>query len=478
MMAGSDGSPASGERRMSVRGRAATFGTATLVGHLSQFAWLGFGSRTMSSETFAAVLAAQVTYGFLQIVIDNGPGLYGARLSASQGIGTELRGSIVRVRMELGAVCAALGVVVGASGGVPSLRATLPFALALFLFAALNYWEPYGHGDIRPWSAYVVLRAAAPAGLAVLYFGRHEPFPLWLAGLAECAVIITVAGAFRLRTYEAARAALSAQRGPWKSVTRIGLPVVVGQLGFACGTVVLNATGAAAAAAVFAVGIRLVTGLNQLTGTLATALFPQLAAEARDDDLNVRGVSITSRVLVLLSFSATALLMFEPGLITSMLITHSADTADAAVIVTLSTSCATGFLVLFTLVMLARSGEAVFLRVYGTATAVVVAGSVAVILTPAPRAATMACVFCGGQLAGMTVLARRAGAALRSVEAIVHRTARAAAMLAALGATAAAVPAARPAIATATVLCAVIFALAGTMRRRRIALGASTASRI
>jgi O-antigen/teichoic acid export membrane protein len=478
MVAGSEDSPPAGRRRMSVRGRAATFGAATVAGHLSQFAWIAFGSRTMSGQTFAAVLAAQATYGFLQIVIDNGPGLYGARLSASRRIDAELRGSILRVRVELGALCALLGVAVGAAGGLPSLQATLPFALALFLFAALNYWEPYGHGDIRPWSTYVVLRAAAPAGLAVLCFGLHEPFPVWLAGLAECSVILTVAGAFRLRTYEAARAALSARRGPWRSVTRIGLPVVIGQLGFACGTVVLNATGAVAAAAVFAVGIRLVTGLNQITGTLATALFPQLAAGGREGDLNVRGVWIASRVLVLLSFGATALLMVAPSLITSVLLTHSARGADAVVIVTLSTSCATGFLVLFTLVMLARSGEAAFLGVYGTATAVVLTGAVAVILSPAPHAAAMASFFCAGQLAGMTVLARRAAAALRSAEAIVRRTARAAVVLAVLGATAAAVPAARPATATATVLCAVIAALAGTTRRPRIALGASAAPRI
>jgi len=170
--------------------------------------------------------------------------------------------------------------------------------------------------------------------------------------------------------------------------------------------------------------------------------------------------------------------MVAPSLITSVLLTHSAKSADAVVIVTLSTSCATGFLVLFTLVMLARSGEAAFLGVYGTATAVVLTGAVAVIVSPAPHAAAMASFFCAGQLAGMTVLARRAAAALRSAEAIVRRTARAAVVLAVLGATAAAVPAARPATATATVLCAVIAALAGTTRRPRIAVGASAAPRI
>ena len=462
---------------MSVRRRALTFGGAAVLGHLSQFAWLALGSRTMSGETLGAVLAAQVVYGFLQIVIDNGPGLYGARLAAAGRINAQVRGSIVRVRLELGVVCALLSLAVGAAGGTRSLEAIAPFAAALVLFAALNYWEAYGLGDVRPWSAYVVLRAAVPAVLALVCFAFHRSFPSALAGVAECAVILVVAGAFGLFASGTVRGALSASRSPWRSVSRIGLPVVVGQLGFACGTIALNAAGAATAAAAFAVSVRLVTGLNQLTGTLATALFPHLAASSVRRELDLRGVRLAARALVVLSFGAAAVVMYFPALVTSVLLAHAAGTADTAVIVAVATSCATGFVVLFTLVLLARNGENAFLRVYGSATAVIVVGALGVALSPSPGAAAMAYVFGVGQLAGMSVLALYAGAQIPQATGVVRRTAAAAALLAGLGFVAGAIPAARPAAAVVAAASATAVAAAPVTRRRRLGLPAETISR-
>jgi O-antigen/teichoic acid export membrane protein len=464
--------------RMSTRGRAATFGGAALLGHLSQFAWIALGSRTMSSETFGAVLAAQAVYSFLQIVIDNGPGLYGARLAASQRIDAEARGSIVRVRVQLGFICAVAALAVGSAAGARSLEATIPFAVALVLFAALNYWEPYGMGDVRPWSSYVVLRSAAPAGVAFACFALGRSFAPPLAGAAECAVILTIATAFRLSAHRAVRGALTAPRGPWRSVTRIGLPVVIGQLGFACGAVVLNAVGAPRAAAVFAVSIRLVTGINQLTGTLATALFPRLAAQKKDSELDLCGVRMAARALVILSFGASAVLMYRPALVTSLLLAHAGRAAASASILTLATSCATGFVVLFTLVLLARDRENAFLVVYGTATCVILTGAVGVALAPAPSAVAMAYVFGAGQLAGMAVLARHAVLAIPEVATTVRRTAAAGAMLIGLGVVAATVPSARPATAAVAAGCATAVALGRVRRLRRFALAAETATRV
>jgi hypothetical protein len=465
---------------MSFRSRAATFGGAAVLGHLSQFAWLAFGSRTMSSEVLGAVLAAQAVYGFLQIVIDNGPGLYGARLVALRRMDAKTRGSIIRVRIELGVVCALVALAAGAAAGSRSLVAAAPFALALVLFATLNYWEPYGRGDVRPWSSYVVLRSAAPAGVALAFFCLGRSFPAPLAGMAECAVIITVAAAFRLSSYESVRALGSAPRGPWRSVTRIGLPVVIGQLGFVCGTVVLNAAGAATAAAVFAVSVRLVTGVNQLTGTLATALFPQFASDVQDSELDLRGLRVGACALVVVSFGATALLMDRPGLLTSFLITHAAPTADAAAIFTLATSCTTGFVVLFTLVLLARNGEDAFLSVYATATTLILAGAVVVALLPTatPRAALMAYVFGIGQLAGMVMLARQVVARISPAAVVARRTAGAAIALMGLGLAAATTPEVRPATAAVSAMCAALVALRQVGRRRRFGLLAGTPSRV
>jgi O-antigen/teichoic acid export membrane protein len=277
---------------------------------------------------------------------------------------------------------------------------------------------------------------------------------------------------FRLSTRVSTRGALSASRGHWRSVTRIGLPVVIGQLGFSCGTIALNAAGAATAAAVFAVSVRLVTGINQLTGAIATALFPHLASQRLDAKPDLRGVRVGARVLIILSFGAAAVLMFRPALITSVLLTHEAPTAEAAAIFTVATSCATGFVVLFTLVMLARNAERAFLSVFGTATAVILIGAVGVAASPAPRAAAMAYVFGAGQLAGMAVLARHVLKRIPSEAATVRRTAGAAIALAALGLTAATVPDARTTTAAVTATCAALLALGPVTRRRRYALPA------
>jgi O-antigen/teichoic acid export membrane protein len=461
---------------VSIRRGAATLGGAAILGHVSQFAWLAFGSRTMSSATFGAVLAAQALYGFLQIAIDNGPGFYGARLAASRRIDANTRGSIVRVRLLLALGSAGLALAIGAAAGTRSLEATAPFAVALVLFGALNFWEPYGLGDVRPWSAYVVLRSLAPAGAALVLFLLGHPFPLVLAGIAECCVIVLVSVAFGLSGRAGVFWALSARGGPWRSVTRIGLPVVIGQAGFAAGTILLNATGAATAAAVFAVSIRLVTGINQLTGTFATALFPHLARSDRSEDVEALGVGAAVRALVVLSFGASAVLMFRPMIVTSLFLPHVGGSANAATILTLATSCATGFIVLFTLVLLARNGENAFLGVYCTATSLVIAGGIVVALSPGPRAVMMAFVFVSGQVAGMFVLSRRVVAAIPHARRTVQRAATASVVLAAIGLASATMPALRHPAAIATGLAAMIAATAPVTRRRLGAPAPETAS--
>jgi len=452
---------------VTTRKLAATYGGAAVLGHLSQFAWLGLGSRTMSTEAFGTVLAAQALYGFLQVVIDAGPGFYGARLAASRGLDALTRGSIVRLRLQLALVAAGVALAVGAAADARSLEATAPFAVALVLFGALNYWEAFGLGNARPWSAYVVLRSLAPAGAALTLFLLGRSFPLVLAGIAECGVIVVVSLAFRLSARTGISRAFSAPRGPWRSVTRIGLPVVIGQMGLACGTILLNATGAAAAAAAFAVSVRLLTGINQLAGVLATALFPRLAGAEASEDVEGHGVEMGVRALVVVTFGATAVLMFRPRFVTSLLLGHAGDAAQAAAVLTLATSCATGFVVLFTLVLLARNGEDVFLRVYVAATTVILGGGIVVVLvSPAPRALAMASVFAVGQLVGMFLLARHALVSLPNRKRAVRHGAIAALVLVAVGFLAATTPGVRGSASVVTAVTALVVASAAVTRRR------------
>jgi O-antigen/teichoic acid export membrane protein len=177
---------------------AAVFGSAMAVGQASQLVWLTAGSRVLSPHDFGTVLAAQALYGILQYVVDNGPAFFGARLAAQGRLDDRTRSSLDRLRLEGSAVAAIIAIGLGLAGGQDLLVAVLPFAIALPLFALFGYWEEFGHGRSGPWSAYVVGRSAAPAAAALGFFAANADFPLPLAGVLECGVILSAAVAFGL----------------------------------------------------------------------------------------------------------------------------------------------------------------------------------------------------------------------------------------------------------------------------------------
>src|SRR4051794_18102222 len=201
----------------------------------------------MSREAFGLVLAAQALYGVLQFVVDNGPAFHGARLAASDALDEDARGSLIRVRVQLAMACALVEIAVGVAGGQSLLIATSPFGIALVLWALLNYWEPFGHGDAKPWSAYLILRAVGPAAAAGWFLAVGASFPLYLAGVIECAALLLVAISFRLGMGSAPRLALNATRGPWRIVATIGLPTMLWQASLASGTILLGIGGVAGA---------------------------------------------------------------------------------------------------------------------------------------------------------------------------------------------------------------------------------------
>jgi len=145
---------------------ATIFGSAVVLGQVGQIAWLTSGSRAMATHPFATVLAAQALYALLQTFVDSGTSLHGARMAAAGALDEAARAAVVRCRIQFAAAGAVFAIAVGAIGGGRSLTATAPYAAALVLFALMNYWESFGYGESRPWSAYVVLRTAAPAAAA------------------------------------------------------------------------------------------------------------------------------------------------------------------------------------------------------------------------------------------------------------------------------------------------------------------------
>ena len=131
-------------RRLSVSRFAVRFGAATALGQLAQVVWLVLGSRTMSRETFGSVLAAQVLYGVLQIVVDNGAAWHGARLAAAGALDDAVRASLVRVRLQLCFPAALVGLAIAAAGGWQLVAPTAPFIVALFLFGHIPVAEQPG----------------------------------------------------------------------------------------------------------------------------------------------------------------------------------------------------------------------------------------------------------------------------------------------------------------------------------------------
>jgi O-antigen/teichoic acid export membrane protein len=454
-------------RRFSPTRFAAVFGTATAIGQASQFLWLVAGARTMSAADFGTVLAAQALYGLLQYVVDNGPAFYGARLAARGGLDDAARGPLARVRLQASALAAAAALAIGAAGGASFLVAVAPFAVALGLFALFGYWERFGLGESGPWSAYVAARGAAPALAAVAILAAGGRFPLVLAGVLECAVIVGVSLAFALRPLRTLRLAFQAPPGPWRETMVIGGPTMVAQVGLASGTVLLGVTGATAAAAVLAVSVRLLTGLNQLSGLVATSLFPRLARGDETARGNAGVVSGMQLVFVLTTF-ATAVLLVEPGLFVRLFLSYTTREAEATAILTLATAAAVGYLLVVTMLLIARGLERIVLTAYAAGTSIILAGGVAVVaVSPARPALAMAAVFAAGQLAGVLVLARRTARALPELRAAARAGAAGAVAVAVVGTVAASAPSTARPLALLLAAAGLALAYALVVRRRR-----------
>ncbi|HEY8626743.1 MAG TPA: hypothetical protein VIL56_00415 [Gaiellaceae bacterium] len=435
--------PAGSASRPSVARFAAIYGSALVVGQIGQLVWLVAGSRTMSRPAFGSVLAAQALYGVLQFVIDNGSGFHGARLAAAGRLDAKARASLVRLRLQVALPAIVLVGGVGAVGGWELVEAVLPFTLALALFALLTHWERFGLGDSGPWSAYLILRGVGPAATALVFLAAAARLPVFVPGLVECAVIGVVALAFRLRPLTNLVRALAAPRGPWRSAVDIGLPNMIGQLGLAAGTVLLGMFGRPVAAAELAVSVRLLTGVNQLSGVLATALFPELArsgaAPEGDEKGTRRAVGLSFQLMVALVALVNTALLFRTSFVVGIFLKHPSLDAQRTALVTLGASGASSYLVLVTLVLIARHGERLFLPIFALGTAVtVVVGLGVSVAGPRSAALWMAGGLAVGQLLCAVLFAARGAELLPQLRKVLWAGAATAIGFAAAGAAAAA----------------------------------------
>jgi O-antigen/teichoic acid export membrane protein len=456
---------------------AAIFGSALVVGQAAQFTWLIAGSRAMSRNAFGTVLAAQVLYGALQLVVDPGTAFYGARRAAAGLLDDAARAAIIRLRLQIAFAAAVVALIVGAGGGGLSAAATAPFAMALLFYAALNYWERFGLGDSRPWSAYVIGRSLGPAvaaGVAVLVDIR---LPVFVLGLVECAIIAAVGASFRLGLWRSARLARRGKRGPWRSVAAISLPVVLGQLGLASGPVLLNVTGAARAAATVAVSVRLLTGINGLAGVLVTSVFPRLARRGRDDSElaadDARVIVTGIKIVFVLAVSATAVVLAWPSFFVNLVLNATDRQAQAATLLMLSSSAAAGVSLFVAMLLIAKHRESAMLAVYGASTTVMFGGTIAVIgMSAGSKALLVAAALAAGQGTSALMFARRASLFLPSVRRAIGAGALGSVLFIGLGVIAALVPGLRDALAGVSFsagLIVLVWILLNWHRGRRVA---------
>jgi len=343
---------------MSVRRSAASFGVATALGHASQLLWLAIGIRIMSPVDFGTVLAALALYGVLQIVIDIGTNVVGARMVARGELDDERRGQIVRMRLVLALAMAPVALALGALDVSGSLPATLPYVAAMLLFAVLNVWEPYGAGDARPWAAYMFARSGVLAVAALAFYVLGGRFPLPLAGLLECAAIVGVMVAFGHRPFAAVRVASRVRGGPWRSVFEVVGPAFTTQTSTAAGTLVLSGAGRPAAAGIFAACVRLLTGVNAIQGIVATSLYPRLAhGRGQDPEGERHVVTIALTVIALLGAGATAVCALFGELIAEAFLGRSSHQIVAALVLSMAAAVPIGNIAMFSYQMLARGLE-------------------------------------------------------------------------------------------------------------------------
>jgi O-antigen/teichoic acid export membrane protein len=412
----------------STRRFATVFGAALVAGQLGQLAWLSIGSRTMTGAAFGTVLAAQALYAVLQLVVEAAATFHGARMAAAETLDERTRSDVIGLRLRLALGGVAVMAVVAAVGGVHLALALAPYAAALLLFGLFTHWESFGRGSSGPWSTYLVLRGVGLAVVSGSFLAADAAFPLVGAGLVECAAIVSASAAFGFRPLRDFRAGLRARRPPWRDALAIGLPNVVWQLGLASWTVLLGAAGAPAQAARLGVSIRLLTGVDQLGGVLAAALFPRLAssrsaAAASADDVAIGAVL---RFACALGLGASAVMLLFADAFVELFLAHSDPTSETTAALVLAAAPATTLLVVLSMVLTARRLEAAFFAPFLTGTGVVIAASTAVVLAdPRASAEWLAGAFTAGQLLTLLLLLPRAAVALpfvRPLRAVVLAT--------------------------------------------------------
>jgi len=390
---------------VSTRRSSAVFGGAIVLGSLGQAAWLVAGARVFDGADFGIALTAQAMYGVLQIVVDNGAAFHGARLAARKGLDVAGRNELARARVTLALGGGLVGLLTASVGGWDLVRAFAPFAVALYLFALLNVWEPYGEGRMLPYAAFLVLRSlllAVVIGAVALAGGS---VPLELVGLCEVGAVV-VAGAF-FASWLVPRSGPRVRRSTWRSIFDIGSQGLIVQYNFSVLTIIFGVTGRTTAAAVSGVAFRLLSGLQSVNGIVVTAMFPQLAGATTPEERDSRMARLAAWGIV--GVSAIALLctaMSAPLLVRGFLDSAS-EAAQATLVVGVGAAAAAGLVMQQGFAFVAGGRERRLLRAVAPGAAVItIGGAVAAGIGGDASPIVAAAGFLVGQTLTLTLLMR------------------------------------------------------------------------
>lgn len=409
---------------MSVRRSAASFGLATALGHTSQLLWLVVGIRVMPAADFGAVLAAQALYAVLQIVVDVGPNAIGTRMAARGELDGTLRAEVLRLRLVLALAVTPVAIALGAIGVSGTLGGTLPFVVALALFALMNVWEPYGQGDARPWASYTFARSAVLAVVACAFLVADRRFPVPLAGGLECLAILSIMAIFGRAALADLRVAarVRARASAWRSALWIGAPAVTAQSSLAAGTLVLTGAGRPAHAAIFAGCVRLLSGINAINAVVAMSLYPRLARNAAGDaadDSEVVSTALRLIAFVVVGLTAGGALCATP--IAVALLETSTHSAEATLVLVIAAALPLGNIVMFNYQMLASGRERATLLPFAIGGGLTVAATIAAVATTGAREDLVAASLLTGQLATMALLGVRVRVAVPGLSGEIRR---------------------------------------------------------
>jgi len=289
-----------------------------------------------------------------------------------------------------------------------------------------------------------------------------------LTGIIECGVIIGVAVGFRLRPVPDLWGALRATRGPWRSVSAIGLTSLVGQATLAAGVLLFTVTGSPAAAAILAVSVRLLTGLNGVSGVVGTALYPRLADNATRLADDRAYVATALRVILSLVMAAAGVYLLGASLFMTVLLGTSDEQAVGTGTLTMLAAGASGYGLLVVTVLFARNREAFALGANVVGFLVTLVGSVVVIVAgPGSASSWMAGALAAGQVVTAVALGVVVAANLPEFQAQARVGAFAAVVLAAVGVVVAVVPELHVPAACAVLVAATFTAIPLIVRAHR-----------